>query len=75
MYVVRYMLLLVCSLCTADSNVPVAVYSRSHLFNILGPRGVQITETLRYVKHTVYKAGHFPFNAQHKEYHLFGGFE
>ena len=36
--------------------------------NILGPRGVQITETLRYVKQIlfVYKAGHFPFNAQLK---------
>ena len=39
--------------------------------NILGPRGVQISETIQFV----YEAERFPFNAQQNvyEYHYFGG--
>ena len=42
---------------------------------MLGPRGVQITEMISETILFVYKADHFPFNAQHNtyEYHYLDG--
>ena len=50
-----------------ENEVAIQYIGITNYPNVLGPRGVQITETIQFV----YKAEHFPFNAQQNiyEYH------